>query len=133
MNTDDPKHEQVEILSKILNTLVVGNVAQGIELLREVIEVLNPGDKSLPAGSFPSRDFEIAFRTACRKHNVPSAAYIVLASDKGDKYRIHTGGHTKAAMLLGGFLKEIVTSRSRPPAALAALANTNSTPKENVQ
>ena len=78
MNTENPKPEIVEQLNKVVHCIDGNDLVTARELVVEIITAMAggaPPDEWRKA-AFSLKEFELSFRTACRKHNGMIAAYM---------------------------------------------------------
>src|SRR5882672_10146745 len=71
MNTENPKPEIVEQLNKVVHCIDSNDLVTARELVVEIITAMAggaPPDEWRKA-AFSLKEFELSFRTACRKHN----------------------------------------------------------------
>ena len=89
-----------QALSLIHDALHKGDLASAHDIAHRALGI--NGDEFDPNGPRFFRDFDAAFTTAVRKHNVPAAYIVFDAPDrsKPQAIRLVTGGHAMSVRML---------------------------------
>lgn len=110
MSTPDVDYKL--IVEQIHTMLKGGQFADANELVCQALDL--PPDH-IPTQPIFLRDFDLAFKTACKKQNVP-AAYVVfqdLPNERG-RLRIVRGGNLKAQRILTAIMDAGLKELAKP-------------------